>query len=458
MTPCPSGRRSGKHRAAVILLGTLGLLHAWQAWANPSPGPGTVRPAGPSILPKVTQLCSPQQAAQWRPTTGKHLAPLPAAGERPPKGLAVLDPAYRTCILRVTEHDREPPRGFARADYSRRQSFNADDTRLIVVAQDGRWHLYDAQTLDYLVALDPLAGDAEPQWHPSDPDLLYFLPSNGLGMKLRQLNVRTGIASDVADLGPRVKAVWPSAHSVWTRSEGSPSVDGRYWAFQVDGPDWKGLGLFTYDLVEDRIIATYDLARHGKDRPDHISMSPSGNHVVVSWLDGPTAFTRDFLAPRLLESKSEHSDIALTAEGDDAYVAIDYQSGKGPLFMVNLRTGQRTDLFDTYIDGTATALHVSGKAYRRPGWVLVSTYADGGRGGRQWLHRKLLAVELKASPRIVNLGFHQSRYAKYWTEPHASVNRDFSRVVFNSNWGVASETDVDAYMLVVPPQALSPRP
>ncbi|MCM5680340.1 hypothetical protein M8A51_12450 [Schlegelella sp. S2-27] len=405
----------------------------------------------------VEAACAKLQPANTLPRAAQHTAPVPALA-RPGKGEALLDPVHGSCVVRVTAHDQEPPKGFARNDYSRRQAFNADDTRLLVVAQDGYWHLYDARTLKHLKVLSGPAGDAEPQWHPTDPALLYYLPTNGVGMRLHELNVKTGHSRVVADFGTRLRALWPRAQSAWTRSEGSPSADGRYWAFQVDDDRWQGLGLFTYDLIEDKILATYDFAAHGKVRADHLSMSPSGRHVVVSWNDGPTAFTRELTQPRVLQRVGEHSDIALTADGDDAYVAIDYKANDGALFMLNLRTGQRTDLFPTYVAGTATALHVSGKAYRRPGWVLVSTYADYGKAGQQWLHRRLFAVELKAKPRIVHLAHHHSRYAKYWTEPHASANRDFTRLMFNSNWGTASETDVDAYMVLVPPGALAARP
>ena len=387
--------------------------------------------------------------AAWQPVQGPHLAAVPLLA-RPPKGVPLLDPVYRSCVVRVTEHDREPPKGFARNDYSRRQAFNAGGTRLLVEAQDGRWHLYDAVTLQHVRVLDELAGDAEPQWHPTDPDKLYFLPNNGVGMKLYRLDVRTGVREIAADLAPMVKAIWPNAMTAWTRSEGSPAADARYWAFQVEDAQWRGLGMFTFDLQAGRLVASYDFAAHGRGRPDHLSMSPSGQYVVVSWNDGPVTFTRDLTQPRALQKKGEHSDIALDAAGDDVYVAVDYEARGGPLFMINLRTGVRTNLFDTYVKGTATALHVSGKAYGRPGWVLVSTYADYGREGQQWLHRKVFAVELAARPRVVSLAHHHSTYAKYWTEPHATVNRDFSRVMFNSNWGTQSETDVDAYMIVLP--------
>ncbi|PPE69152.1 hypothetical protein IS481_07300 [Caldimonas thermodepolymerans] len=410
--------------------------------------------AGTAQARPVADDCAALMAGQPRPApVGMVPAPVPDL-PRPPKGRPLLDPVHGSCVVRVTDHANEPPQGFARHDYSRRQAFNADGSRLLVIAQDGHWHLYDARTLEHLKVLPGLAGDAEPQWHPTDPERLYHLPNNGVGMRLYELNVETGHAREVADLASRLRARWPRAHAAWTRSEGSPSADGRYWAFMVDDDQWQGLGIVTYDLVEDRVLATYDFAAHGKSRPDHLSMSPSGRYVVVSWNDGPVAFTRELTQPRPLQRTGEHSDIALTADGDDAYVAVDYKAGDGAVFMVNLRTGQRTDLFPTYVNGTATALHISGKAYRRPGWVLVSTYADYGRGGPQWLHRRLFAVELKARPRIVHLAHHRSRYAKYWTEPQATVNRDFTRLLFNSNWGTDSETDVDTYMVVPPPGAL----
>lgn len=412
------------------------------------PAAGDTRdPAHPS---SVVQACASRYGAAWQPRTGTHLAPVPVL-PRPMKGATFTDPVHGTCVVRVTDHAEEPPKGFARNDYSRRQAFNADDTRLLVTSQDGHWHLYDAHTLRHLKQLPHLAGDAEPHWHPSNPRLLYHLPNNGVGMRLYELDVESGAQRVVAELGDRLRAIWPHAHAAWTRSEGSPSADARYWAFQVDDAQWQGLGMFTYDLLEDKVLATFDFATHRRGRPDHLSMSPSGRHVVVSWNDGPVAFTRDFTRPRPLQRRGEHSDVALGTEGDDVYVAVDYQSGNGALFMLNLGTGERTDLFATYLAGTATALHVSGKAFRSPGWALVSTYADYGRGGRQWIHRRIFAVELKARPRIVHLAHHHSHFAKYWTEPHASVNRDFTRVMFNSNWGSTSETDVDAYMLVLPP-------
>ena len=65
-----------------------------------------------------------------------------------------------------------------------------------------------------------------------------------------------------------------------------------------------------------------------------------------------------------------------------------------------------------------------------------------------------MAVQLAPNPTIYNLAFHRTAYNGYWTAPVASVNRDFTRVTFNSNWGSGSDVDVDAYTIEIPSGAL----
>ncbi|ATB36566.1 YD repeat protein [Cystobacter fuscus] len=424
---------------------------------NPDPAPGqfktcqrSTQPA-PVSEPALSPACASFYAPDFALTSTRQATPIPTVA-KPSKGAAFSEPTYKTCVVRATDHAADGVSGFARNDYSRRQAFNANSTRQLVYALDGYWHVYDANTHARLKQLSGPAADAEPQWHPTNPDLLYYLPTNGVGMRLHELNVSTGVSRVVGDFGARLKARWPTSAAAWTKSEGSPSADGRYWCFMVDASDWSSVGVFTWDRDTNTILGMYDTQG---ERPDHVSMSPSGNYCVVSGdgARGTVAFSRDFSTKTQLLSKSEHSDLALDANGEDVYVAVDYQSNAGDVFMVNLRTGVRTALFSTYLSGTATALHVSGKAFARPGWVVVSTYADYG-GSLQWLHRKVMAVQLNANPTIYTLAHHRTVSNGYWSEPHASVNRDFTRVVFGSNWGSGSATDVDTYVVEIPAGAL----
>ena len=47
----------------------------------------------------------------------------------------------------------------------------------------------------------------------------------------------------------------------------------------VDDAEWHSLGVFAWDLKEDRILGKMDTKG---DRPDHVSMSPGGKRCVVS--------------------------------------------------------------------------------------------------------------------------------------------------------------------------------
>lgn len=406
----------------------------------------------------------------------------PPSLPKPQRGVPFTDPVYGTTVVRATDHAADGVVGFARNDYSRRQAFNADDTRFLVSSHNGYWHLYDANTYQHIKQLSGPAGDAEPQWHPTDPNKFYFLPNNG-GTVIYLYDLTTDTYSTVADFAGRLP--WPDVAHIWTRAEGSPSADGRYWGFMAeapDGPDEGGSfdirGFFTYDLQEDRILAV----KSASARPDHVSMSASGDYFVVSWNDtgvpletGTVAFTRELARVQTLHHKSVHSDLALDASGDDIYVAVDYQTNDGNVYMQNLRTGEKATLFTLYEDGAGSAIHFSGKSFDKPGWVLVSTYAS--QGPWQWYMEKVFAVELREDPRIYNIAHHHAfewrregvEGSWYFTEPHASVNRDFTRILFNSNWEQNTELDVDAYMVRLnqgdvpdvgdpPPDAGSPPP
>ncbi len=367
----------------------------------------------------------------------------------PARGATVTEPTQRTCLVRATDHVADNVSGFAVNDYSRREPFNANNSRYIVNSGNGYWYLYDANTLQKLSRLNGLSGDAEPQWHPTDPNTLYYVPGNG-GTKLYALNVATNTSTVVADFAGKLP--WSKAAHVWTKSEGSPSRDGRYWGFQVEDANFKILGYVVWDLQNNRLVGSKAMTT----RPDHVSMSPSGRWFVASGSDGTYAWSTDFKTKKQLHKATEHSDIAVGADGHDVYVSIDYQSGNGSVFMVDIDTGVRTDLFPTYINGSYTALHVSGKAYAKPGWVLVSTYAGSASrdGSRPWYLDQIFALELKAQPRIYPIAFHRSKSNGYWSEPHAAVSRDFSRILFSSNWGGSSDAALDAYLIGLPATAL----
>ena len=392
--------------------------------------------------------------------TGFDNSPVPPMA-KPDKGVPYTDPTYGTCVVRITDAANEPPPTFARNDYSRRQAFNADDTLILVYAYDGSWHLYDANTLQYVKKLHGPGGDAEPQWDPQDPNILYYLPNMG-SMSILKVNVMTDEVTVAADFtqpdanGFRIRDLWPTAARLWTRSEGSPSLDMRYWAFIVEDANFNYLGLMSYDLQTNTILGTFT----SPTPPNNVSMSLSGKYVVAqfAWHDqpiagisqgGPMAFSRDFSTYTFLRpgGNVSHTDTAFDPSGRDVLVGVDHADGYA--FVTDLETGVSTNLF--YIWGSGpSAMHFSGRAYRKPGWAVVSVYVGSG----DWLHKKVFVVELTANPRIYHLVHHHNGDGGYFTEPHASTNRDLTRIVYNSNWETTGISQVDTYMVQIPPGSI----
>jgi uncharacterized repeat protein (TIGR02543 family) len=441
VTSSPSGINCGSDCTQAYAAGTVVTMtaaptagYSFQGWSGACTGAGagtgkcsvTMNGARAvtatfSATTGTDGACTDFYADSFQLVSGKVVLPW-SKSAKPNRGAAMRESQYNTCRVRVTDHVVDGLSTFARNDYSRRQAFNADNTRQLVYALDGFWHL----------------------------------PTNGVGMKVYRMDITTLKSETMGDLAGRLKARWPSANAAWTKSEGSPSADARYWCFMVDSGSWSGLGLVVWDMVNDQILGYKDL---NGQRPDHVSMSPTGNYCVSSSYGGPgvVAYNRDFSSSRKIANIGEHSDIGLDANGDDAYVSIDYQSADGAIFMVNLRTGTRTDLFPTYVNGTASAIHVSAKAFRKPGWFVLSAYGENTNRPpyeQQWFHRKITVVQMAANPKIYNLATTHANTLGYWTEPQASVNRDLTKVVWTSNWDTNSDLDTDVYMIQIPPTAV----
>src|SRR5690349_19213283 len=136
-------------------------------------GSGFEAPAGGG----VANACSTFYPNGFTLLEGK-INPPSGSVAKPAKGQAFADAGFDTCMVRMTQHDVEPPQEFARNDYSRREPFNADNSRVLVYGSGGYWHTYDANTLQYYKQLNGPAGDSEVQWHPTDPNSIYYMPTN----------------------------------------------------------------------------------------------------------------------------------------------------------------------------------------------------------------------------------------------------------------------------------------
>jgi hypothetical protein len=376
------------------------------------------------------------------------------------------DPVFGTCVVRVTDRatDLSPDDDSLglKNEYSRVQSFNADGSRILVMGLAGTWYVYDARTLRPL-GITAFGGPVEPRWDATNSDLLYYSEET----RLMAYDVQSGEQSLVHDFA----ADFPgqSLAAVWTRYEGSPSRDTRYWGLMAEDQDWLAAAFVVYDRQADRVVAVRDMrsALEVDREIDSVTISPLGNYFLAYFDDycqpgqlgtdaepcGLMVYDRDLENGRGLLRIVGHSDLALDAQGREVLVYQDIDTDD--ISMLDLATGTVTPLWPIDFRHTSIGLHISGRAFDLPGWALVSTH-DGDPAAYTWMDDQVFAMELKPGGRVVRLAHthslvDESQEHDYWAEPHASVNPDFTRVLFTSNWGRSGTEEVDMFLISLPP-------
>ena len=46
--------------------------------------------------------------------------------------------------------------------------------------------------------------------------------------------------------------------------------------------------------------------------------------------------------------------------------------------------------------------------------------------------------------------YDEKQEQDYWAEPHVSVNRDLTRILFTTNWGRSGTAEVEVFLIELP--------
>jgi len=398
------------------------------------------------LLTLVTSTAHAEFPGSFNWVTGLDRTVPPAAGPVPGLNQRFIDPVHGTTIQRITEDANS----WHRHEYSRRPAFNANDTRIIMRSSGGYWHLYrvNGDAIQYVQGLPVMS---EPNWHPTDPNRFRYLINEGDDMRIHEYNITTQRTRVAVDFRGRLP--WANASRVWTEWEGRPSDDGRVWCLIAEDRNLNTVGIFSYDMDRDRILGSLSL----NVDINHISTSPTGRYCIPGGSSpyGVRAYTVDFSRNTRMHTASEHSDTALDGAGRDVLVLANFSSGY--IEMVDMGTGRNTQLLPLYERrGSKYSVHISGIATDTPGYAVVSTYnthldygASDANYGDIWGQDRLAIVELKPDPEVYNVAYMRNRFAGYWSEPHATVNRDLTRIIFASNWGTQTDEATRSYMVTL---------
>jgi len=230
------------------------------------------------------------------------------------------------------------------------------------------------------------------------------------------------------------------------------------------------LGVICVDLIDDLIVG----ALLTTNLPDHVSMSPLGNYVVVSWsgatgmdynvaaaasvdsTNGVRAYNRTFSTFTQINTYGEHSDLGIDTLGNEVIVTacftyrMDIRGvADGDIYYARLDNGVCTVLpvGDMY-DGGSVAVHFNCTATKQSGFAVMSTQVSSGNTVVSWNDECVMLIELApTAAKHLRLVHHHTAYVDEWSAPEATINRDGTRVTFRTNFGASN---VESYVAVLP--------
>jgi hypothetical protein len=387
-------------------------------------------------------------------------------GPTPEAGTPFQIPETGVIVTRISEVGDPGSTGdFYTNGYSRWSPSSITGQYVTAFSSDGRASIYRLSDRTIVFTLD-YGEPNELHWDssrvPGTETTIYYRT----GAELRKVDILTGADEPVHDF----TVEYPSAGEVINGVEGAPSVDMRFWAFQVctgmsGGGQCEGLiDVIVYDKSSDAIAGRLGDRYAAIPTPNFVDMSPSGSRIVVGsckedggtpppW-NGPYAWSLDFGSNVRLGTNCTHSGWAWGTGGEEYYVSFDSCGASNEevtetcdhtmVVDVNDPSGweNRIPVFYHGDLGWDNGTHY-GRIYDPsvPGWFFVSTYGD---PADAWSHQ-LFFVEIAradSGPRFWRVSNTFTQYDGYWTEAFASLDFQAQRVYWGANWNGADNLEL----------------
>ncbi len=355
-------------------------------------------------------------------------------------------------ITRISEpyyyndNNGDPQVWYPTHEYAKIQVWNADQSLFKIRS----WKVIDASTYEEVQMLS----DMYPSyWSNTNPDLIWSFRENG---DIKKSFVSTGISVVVGQItGYEIVQLGPG--------EGNMDIDDHYVA--LVGKKANGdLDVIVYDLQNTGIVAikTFEGAwgNGGAGFPDYIdwvSVSQSGNYVVIMWNHDTTSETNPFVENgnshygvevynttdmqylHRIVDYGNHGDLGFATDGSEVLVQF-YGNGSGTLYMHKL-DGTESNIELISHPDFGVAGHVSCRNIQRPGWAYITHSLQEQTG-------QVVAVKLDGSGTVEHFGHHFSSSGSYEQAPMAVVSPDGAKLCFRSDFGTAPDDPSVVYMFI----------
>jgi len=339
---------------------------------------------------------------------------------------SAFDNKVKRVVIRMTDREKDK-KGFNSHPYPKQgTAWNSDMTLLRLAGR-----IYDAQTLKeipltkdksgsevYNLMKTPESGSSGIRWSKHNPNVLYVMSSKKKFYKLTINDDRTTLNEElIIDLSNM-----PYPFFNIGQDEGNIDYEDRYVVLtSIINEDVYATLL---DIKSKRLVWEPKKLDIDKDHFDWISISPSGNYILInehkSGEDGKMyLYNRNLEMIRTLANYSQHGDICYDQNGNEMYVQLLW-GGRG-IFGFILNNSPQYQEPIKLLDSNYGGGHVSCRNYKRKGWAYVSTKQDG--------YRDVFALKLDGSKKV-------QRFAKTHTGSYSMAvpSPDGTRVLFRSDF------------------------
>ena len=455
----------------------------------------------PAPTTPVSTTCAPTTVniASGLIDYGKTLRPFSPLA-KPAKLQRVDDPDFPgTKIVRITDTLADFNANVTIPAYPTTQAWNCDESRFVLYVTGAKtggkqgWAMFDGKTYAFIKFLPINPPDIEQfYWSHSDPTKLVYIDNRESGgtiiMKMMEINVETGVQTQVFDFAPLIKAQgWPTTGPVRAGYPFYSGGDLELWGLGAGGiPNVSGqLGLNAFGFnAKTGKMTRYNgipLAQARGTTPFPLKSGKGwawpdwANHTTVVFdLNGNIVRTVQFDA-------IEHLDSSINAKGEDLLVGTQYDgpSGSGNLMVANLSTGAVSTVIGVSKgDGyPRTSTLISSGAWKQPGWVTMgvtgSPYgstADNGSNNapvanpQTYIDQEVSVANVDTGA-VFRVAHHRStgHYSNapvnnYWAQTNVTPSPSGTRILVQSDWGNANpkapvinpNASVDTYVIELP--------
>jgi len=387
---------------------------------------------------------------------------------RPVFNSRIIDPDFGGCITRITDYETLGTNSTV-PTYSQLQAWNADMSMILLVSNQ----IINATNYQLVHGIDwgwPDWGEAV-RWSPTDPHVLYYSDNDNSFCSGAALMRYTLIPGQPMTRNRSLVRCFPEYE--WFFKDAiheEMSEDGRYIALMGRKPAANAWGwvaeAFAYDIINDTKHGTVELPidlTWGPRTCDHIQMSPSGTYVILQCAGGTNrfygmeAFDLEMNYLGKVHTGSGHGDLAWDEDGSEWNVVTNANNAylfSGNHYIVKARI---PDGYTAYMAGDTnasqrilmldwfTGMHISCQG-QQSGFCVVSAsgdISDGVLPFEQEIFKIYLDssytsphVERYVDPRSNGTHVYDNcAISSYWAQPHGTVARDASKVMFGSSWG-----------------------